>query len=120
MYMTTWESMTPVDRDGRVTAVGTWGEARESSVVTAFNGRMHGSLNFSVLADGPGPSLDFNVDAPSVIGMATATCCSTPVRLVKATAAAFRALRHDPQHSDVTRRDTGTHVYVAFRQWCTR
>ena len=114
MYITTWESMTPVDRDGRVTAVGTWGEARESSIVTAFNGKMHGSLNFSVLADGPGPGLDFNVDAPSVIGMPTATCCSTPVRLVEGQRAAFRVLRHDPQHSDVTRRDTGTHYTLFF------
>jgi hypothetical protein len=28
--------------------------------------------------------------------------------------AAFRVLRHDPQHSDVTRRETGTHYTLFF------
>src|SRR5277367_3323178 len=54
-YITTWETMTPVDSDGEVTAVGTWGEARESSIVMASNGELHGSVFLSVLADGPGP-----------------------------------------------------------------
>lgn len=114
VYVTTWETMTPVDRDGKVTAVGTWGEARESSVVTAVNGKLHGSLNFTVLAEGPGPSLDFNVDAPSVIDMSTATCCSPPARLDEGQRAAFYVLRHDPPHSDVTRRSTGTHYTLFF------
>jgi len=114
MYITTWESMTTVEPDGRVTGVGTWGKARETSGVTAFNEKLHGSVDFSVRAEGPGPSLDFNVDAPPVVGMHTATCCSTPVQLVEGQRAAFRVLRHDPQHSDVTRRNTGTRYTLFF------
>jgi hypothetical protein len=114
MYITTWESMTTVEPDGRVTGVGTWGKARETSGVTAFNGKLHGSIGLSVRSEGPGPSLDFIVDAPSVVGMPAATCCSTPVQLVEGQRAAFRVLRHDPQHSDVTQRNTGTRYTLFF------
>jgi hypothetical protein len=114
MYITTWESMTTVEPDGRVTGVGTWGKARETSGVTALNGKLHGRVGLSVRAEGPGPSLDFIVDAPSVVGMPAATCCSTPVQLVEGQRAAFRVLRHDPQHSDVTRRNAGTRYTLFF------
>jgi hypothetical protein len=113
-YVTTWESMTPVEPDGKVTGVGTWAEAQETSNVTAYNGKMTGSVHFSVEAGGPGPGLDFVVDAPPVAGMRTATCCSTPVQLIEGQRATFRVLRHDPQHSDVTRRSAGTRYTLFF------
>jgi hypothetical protein len=94
--------------------VGTWGKARETSGVTAFNGKLHGSIGFFIRSEGPGPSLDFIVDAPSVVGMPAATCCSTPVQLIEGQRAAFRVLRHDPQHSDVTRGITGTRYPLFF------
>jgi hypothetical protein len=75
MYITTWES-------------------RETSGVTAFNRKLHGSIGLSVRSEGPGPSLDFIVDAPSVMGMPAATCCSIPVHLVSGQRAAFRVPRH--------------------------
>ncbi len=76
-YVTTFESMAVVEPDGKVTAVGTWGEPEESAIVSAINGQLWGRVNFSLLAEGPGPTLDFVVEAPSVPSMSTATCCST-------------------------------------------
>ena len=113
-YITTWETMTAVDPDGKVTAVGTWGEAQESSIVTAYNGKQRGSVNLSVRADGSGPTLDFVVDASPVVGEHAMTCCSAPVQLIEGQRTAFRLLRHDPQHRDVTRRATGTRYTLFF------
>jgi hypothetical protein len=113
-YITTWETMTAVEPDGRVTAVGTWGEKHETSVVMAFNGKLSGNLYLAVRADGPGPTLDFVVDATPVVGGPVTTCCSAPVQLVEGQQAAFRVWRHDSQHSDVTRRTTGTRYTLFF------
>src|SRR5438270_2103145 len=61
-YATNWESMAVVEPDGKVTAVGTWGEREETTNVMAFNGYLRGSLKFSLRSDGPGPTLDFAVE----------------------------------------------------------
>jgi hypothetical protein len=113
-YFTTWETMTPVDPDGKVTGIGTWGETHESSVVMAYNGKLRGSVNLSVRADGSGPTLDFVVDAPPVVGERATTCCSTPVELIEGQQTAFRLLRKDSPHSDLTSRATGTRYTLFF------
>jgi len=82
-FLTTFESMVVVEPDGKVTAVGTWGEPKESAIVSAINGQLWGMVSISLLAEGPGPTLDFVVEAPSVPGMSTATCCSTPAQLIE-------------------------------------
>jgi hypothetical protein len=82
-YATMFESIAVVEPDGKVTAVGTWGEREETAIVSATNGRLSDKVRISLLAEGPGPSLDFVVQAPSVEGMSTATCCSTPARLIE-------------------------------------
>src|SRR6185437_13164966 len=56
-YITNWESMAVVEPDGKVTAVGTWGEPEESTDVMAFNGKLSGKVDLSIVASGPGPTL---------------------------------------------------------------
>jgi len=112
-YATTFESMVVVEPDGKVTAVGTWGEPEGSAIISAMNGPLWGKVSFSLLAEGPGPTLDFVVETPSVQGMGTATCCSTPARLIEGKQVKFHLLRRNLQHTDVTRRITGTR-YVLF------
>jgi hypothetical protein len=114
VYITNWETMAVVEPDGRVTAVGTWGAPTETTDVMALNGKLRGSMSFSLQANGPGPSLDFIVDAPEVVGMGAATCCSTPVRLAEGQRARFQVLRHDPQRTDVTRRSAATRYTLFF------
>jgi hypothetical protein len=113
-YITNWESMAVVEPDGKVTAVGTWGKPEETTEVMAFNGRLRGEVNFSIIAGGPGPTLDFTADAPPVPEMGTTTCCSTPVRLVEGRQVRFRVQRRNNQHSDVTPRSTGTRYTLFF------
>ncbi len=60
-FATTFESMAVVEPDGKVTAVGTWGEPKESASVSATNDHLRGVASFSLLAEGPGPSLDFSL-----------------------------------------------------------
>ena len=103
-YITNWETMAVVEPDGKVTAVGTWGKPEETTDVMAFNGKLTGNVDLSILADGPGPSLDFAADAPPISGMGTATCCSMPVRVVAGQQVRFKVLGRDKQHTDVTRR----------------
>ena len=112
-YITNWETMAVVEPDGKVTAVGTWGKPEETTDVMVFNGKLTGKVGFAILAGGPGPSLDFAADAPSVPGIGTATCCSTPVRVVEGQQVRFRVLRRD-NHDDVTRRSTGTQYTLFF------
>jgi len=113
-FLTTFESMAVVEPDGKVTAVGTWGEPKESAMVSAINGPLWGMVSFSLLAEGPGPTLDFVVEAPSLQGMSTATCCSTPARLIEGQQVKFRLLRRSAERSDVTRRSTGTKYTLFF------
>jgi len=113
-YITTFESMAVVEPDGKVTAVGTWGEPEESAIVSAINGQLWGKVSFSLLAQGPGPTLDFVVEAPSVQGMSTATCCSTPAQLIEGRQVKFRLLRRNAEHTDVTRRSSGTRYTLFF------
>jgi hypothetical protein len=113
-YITNWESMAVVEPDGNVTAVGTWGEAEETSNVMAFNGELKGSARFSLRAGGPGPALDFAVEAPTVTEMRTAACCSTPVWLTEGQQVRFHVLRRDTGHADVTRRSAGTRYTLFF------
>jgi len=113
-YITNWETMAVVEPGGKVTAVGTWGEPEESTDVMAFNGMLTGKIDFSVLAGGPGPTLDFTVDAPPASGMGTATCCSTPVRVIEGRQVRFKVVRRNSEHSDVTRRSTGTRYTLFF------
>ncbi len=113
-YATTFESMAVVEPDGKVTAVGTWGEPEESAMVSATNGQLWGMTSFSLLAEGPGPTLDFVVEAPSIQGMGTATCCSTPARIIEGEQVKFRLLRRNAEHADVTRRSSGTRYILFF------
>jgi hypothetical protein len=113
-YITNFETMAVVEPDGRVTAVGTWGKIEESTDVMAFNGKLWGMVSFSVRAEGPGPTLDFVVEAPAALGLSAATCCSPPAQLVEGQQVRFRLLRHDSQHSDVTRRSAGTRYTLFF------
>jgi len=113
-YITNWESMAVVESDGRVTAVGTWGEPEETTNVMAFNGSLKGSIRLGLRAEGPGPSLDFAVTAPLVRQMPTATCCSIPVQVTEGQPVEFRLLRRSPPHTDVTRRSTGTRYSLFF------
>ena len=75
-YITTWESMAVVEPDGRVTAVGTGGKADESAIVMVRNGRLWGSLTFSLGEGAPGPSLDFEADGPPATPTLAEVCCS--------------------------------------------
>jgi hypothetical protein len=113
-YITNWESIAVVEPDGRVTAVGVWGEAKETTNVMAFNGKLKEIVRFSLRALGPGPSLDFVAEAPPVTDMRTAACCSIPVRLAEGQQLRFRVLRRDMQHTDVTRRSSGTRYTLFF------
>jgi hypothetical protein len=113
-YITNWETMAVVEPDGKVTAVGTWGEPEESTDVMAFNGKLTGKIDLSILAGGPGPTLDFTADAPPVSGMGTATCCSTPVRVIEGRQVRFKVVRRNSEHTDVTRRSTGTRYTLFF------
>jgi hypothetical protein len=47
---TNWESMTVVESDGRVTAVGAWGEAEDTTNMMVFNGKLKGIVRFSLRA----------------------------------------------------------------------
>jgi len=82
--------------------------------VMAHNGKLKGAMSFSLQADGPGSSLDFVVDAPTVASMGAATCCSAPVRLAEGQQAKFQVLRHDPKRTDVTRRSAATRYTLFF------
>src|ERR1700730_18790332 len=113
-YATTFESMAVVESDGKVTAVGTWGKPEDTVIVSAFNDKLWGVMGFSVLANGPGPALDFIVEAPSVQRMSTATCCSIPAQVTEGQQVKFRLLRRDAQHSDMTRRSSGTRYTIFF------
>jgi hypothetical protein len=113
-YATTFESMAVVEPDGKVTAVGTWGKPKESAMVTAINGQLRGTVSFSLLAEGPGPTLDFVVEAPSVQEMRVATCCSTPAQLIEGQQIRYRLLRRNAEHTDVTRRSSGTRYTLFF------
>ena len=113
-YATTFESMAVVESDGKVTAVGTWGKPEETVIVSAFNDKLWGVVGFSLLANGPGPALDFIVEAPSVQRMSTATCCSIPAQVTEGQQVKFRLLRRDAQHSDMTRRSSGTRYTIFF------
>ncbi len=113
-YLTTFESMAVVEPDGKVTAVGTWGEPKESAIVSAINGQLWGVVSLSLLAEGPGPTLDFVVEAPPLQGMSTATCCSTPAQLIEGQQVKFRLLRRNAEHTDVTRRSSGTRYTLFF------
>jgi hypothetical protein len=101
-YATTFESMAAVESDGKVTAV----------MVSAFNDKLWGVVGLSLLANGPGPVLDFIVEAPSVQRMSTATCCSIPAQVTEGQQVKFRLLRRDAQHSDMTRRSSGTRYTI--------
>lgn len=61
-YFTTSESMLIPERDGRVTCVGTWGKAQESAIIGVQNGKRYGSISFTLLPAGPGPSLKVVAD----------------------------------------------------------
>ena len=113
-YSTTFESMAVIESDGKVTAVGTWGEPEENIIVSAFNGQLRGTLRFDLLAGGPGPTLDFVVEAPSVPGMRVATCCSAPVQLIEGQQVKFRLLRRNAEQTDTTRRSSGTRYTLFF------
>jgi hypothetical protein len=113
-YITNWESMAVVEPDGSVTAVGTWGEPKETTDVMAFNGQLKGSVKLSVRGEGRGPSLDFIVDASNVRDLGNATCCSVPVQVVEGQEVRFRLLRRNPQQTDVTRRSAGTRYTLFF------
>lgn len=112
-YATTFESLAVVEPDGKVTAVGTWGESKESAMVSAINGQLQGTVSFSLLAEGRGPTLDFIVEAPSV-QMRVATCCSTPAQLMEGQQIRYRLLRRNAEHTDVTRRSSGTRYTLFF------
>jgi hypothetical protein len=113
-YVTSFESMAVVETDGRVTAVGTWGAAEETARITAYNGALMGAVRVSLRADGPGPTLDFDVDASPAPTMPTATCCSAMVDVVEGQRVRFRLTGHEPTRRDVTRRSTGTRYTVFF------
>jgi hypothetical protein len=113
-YMTTSESKAVVEPDGRVTAVGTWGEAEERARVAAFNGHLEGTVYFSLRSDGPGPTLDFDVEAPAAPPKRTAACCSAPVDVAGGQRIKFRLTRRNPSRTDLTRRSTGTRYTVFF------
>ena len=113
-YATTSESMAVVETDGKVTAVGTWSKPEETSLLSVYNGKLKGSLGFSVRAEGPGPGLDFMVEAPPVRDLGTATCCSMPVQMLESQQVRFRLLRHNPEHTDVTGRSAGTRYTLFF------
>src|SRR5947209_19298738 len=49
-YATSFESMAVVEPDGKVTAVCTWGAPKESALVSAINGQLRGTANFSLIA----------------------------------------------------------------------
>jgi len=112
-YMTTWESMAVVERDGKVTAVGTWGESRENTDVTAFNGALKGMVAFTVINEGHGPTLDFVIDAP-VTELPAATCCAPPVKIIEGTPVKFRLERRGANREDITRRRSGTRYTLFF------
>ena len=62
VYYTTGESVLIPEPDGRVTCIGTNGRDRESAVVGVSNGQHHGHIRFSLLPQGPGPSLQVAAD----------------------------------------------------------
>jgi len=113
-YLTTFESMAAVEPDGKVTALGTWGEPKESAIVSAIIGQLWGMVSLSLPAEGPGPTLDFVVEAPPLQGMSTATCCSTPAQLIEGQQVKFRLLRRNAEHTDVTRGSSGTRYTLFF------
>lgn len=113
-YITNFESIAVVEPDARVTAVGTWGSAEETTNVMAFNGKLKGVARFSIQAGGPGPSLDFVAEGSPVVGMGTAACCSTPVKLIEGHQLKFRVQRRDGIHTDLTERSTGTRYTLFF------
>ncbi len=63
-YYTTSESRLIPEPDGRVTCIGTRGKQQESAIIGAGNGKLYGSIEFRLLRDGPGPSLEVIADKP--------------------------------------------------------
>jgi hypothetical protein len=113
-YITNFESMAVVEPGGMVTAVGTWGQAKETTNVLVVNGKLKGIVRFSLRASGPGPSLDFIAEGPAAAGMRTSACCSTPVQLIEGNQLKFRVQRQDAHHTDLTKRSTGTKYTLFF------
>jgi hypothetical protein len=82
--------------------------------VTAFNGKLKGTVRFSLRAVGPEPKLGFVAEAPPVTDMRTAACCSMPMRLAEGQRLRFRVLIRDMEHTDVTHRSSGTRYTLFF------
>ncbi|MFQ5801545.1 MAG: hypothetical protein ACE5JQ_01450 [Candidatus Methylomirabilales bacterium] len=61
-YFTTSESMLIPERDGRATCVGTRRRDQESAIIGVQNGKLYGSISFTLLPTGPGPSLEVVAD----------------------------------------------------------
>lgn len=61
-YYTTAESRLIPEPDGRVTCIGTRGKTQESAIIGAQNGKLNGSIEFTLLSPGPGPSLEVGVE----------------------------------------------------------
>jgi hypothetical protein len=65
-YYTTDETVLIPEGDGRVTAIGTHGQARESAIIGVEAGNLHGAISFDVVAEGPGPGLSVAPEARSL------------------------------------------------------
>ena len=61
-YYTTGQSRLIPEPDGRVTAIGTDGQDKESAVIGVGNGALHGHIRFEILPPGPGPSLEVTAE----------------------------------------------------------
>lgn len=107
-WHTTGESVMLVERDGRVTAIGTNGRARESAIVGANRGARHASLRFFVEPGGRGPSLAITT------GAGREPCTAWPVELCvilhEGDSLSFRV--HERDGTDVTARASGTRYQV--------
>ena len=62
VYYTTSESKLVPEPDGRVTCIGTGGKAKESAIIGVKRGDKADSVRFTLLAEGPGPTLLVTAD----------------------------------------------------------
>lgn len=116
-YSTTSESLLVVEPDGKATCVGTHGQRAESAWIGALSGQSYGHLQFDLLPDGPGPTLDVAIDSPQPLPKSAQSpwkpCCSEPVGLVEGHQLQFRIRERSSGH-DLTSLTTGTKYTLFF------
>jgi hypothetical protein len=116
-YATTSESVLVVEPDGTATCIGYREKPWDAATITAWNGKSRGTIEFDLIPNGPGPSLELIANSqnefPADVPKKLAPCCSEPLVLKEGQQVNF-TVRERASARDLTSTEAGTQYTVFF------